>query len=116
MSDSIVIVSAARTPMGSFQGDFASLAAHDLGGAAINAAVARAGLQPALGGEVVFGHWLMAGQGPASARRPAASSSVNRARWAGRAARRRSRLSGASSPSFLRRASSTAGNGPVPLR
>ena len=35
MTDPIVIVSAARTPMGSFQGDFASLAAHDLGGAAI---------------------------------------------------------------------------------
>ena len=48
MSDSIVIVSAARTPMGSFQGDFASLAAHDLGGAAIKAAVERAGIQPAL--------------------------------------------------------------------
>ena len=32
MSESIVIVSAARTPMGSFQGDFASLSAHDLGG------------------------------------------------------------------------------------
>jgi acetyl-CoA C-acetyltransferase len=48
MSDSIVIVSAARTPMGSFQGDFASLAAHDLGGAAIKAAVERAGIQPEL--------------------------------------------------------------------
>jgi acetyl-CoA C-acetyltransferase len=40
MSDSIVIVGAARTPMGAFQGDFSSLAAHDLGGAAIKAAVA----------------------------------------------------------------------------
>jgi acetyl-CoA C-acetyltransferase len=46
MSDSIVIVGAARTPMGSFQGDFASLAAHDLGGAAIKAAVERAGMRP----------------------------------------------------------------------
>ena len=43
MSESIVIVSAARTPMGGFQGDFATLAAHDLGGAAIAAAVQRAG-------------------------------------------------------------------------
>jgi acetyl-CoA C-acetyltransferase len=44
MSDPIVIVSAARTPMGSFQGDFSSLAAHDLGGVAIRAAVERAGV------------------------------------------------------------------------
>jgi acetyl-CoA C-acetyltransferase len=36
-SDPIVIVGAARTPMGSFQGDFSALAAHDLGGAAIRA-------------------------------------------------------------------------------
>ncbi|MBK7509988.1 MAG: acetyl-CoA C-acyltransferase [Comamonadaceae bacterium] len=68
MSDSIVIVSAARTPMGSFQGDFASLAAHDLGGAAIKAAVERAGIQPALVDEVIFGNCLMAGQGQAPAR------------------------------------------------
>ena len=45
MSDPIVIVSAARTPMGSFQGDFTPLAAHDLGGAAIKAAVERAGMR-----------------------------------------------------------------------
>jgi hypothetical protein len=44
--DPIVIVSAARTPMGSFQGDFSPLAAHDLGGAAIKAAVERAGIRP----------------------------------------------------------------------
>ena len=44
--DPIVIVSAARTPMGAFQGDFSSLAAHDLGGAAIKAAVERAGIEP----------------------------------------------------------------------
>ncbi|MBK9197643.1 acetyl-CoA C-acyltransferase [Candidatus Skiveiella danica] len=68
MSDSIVIVSAARTPMGSFQSDFASLAAHDLGGAAIKAAVERAGIQPALVDEVIFGNCLMAGQGQAPAR------------------------------------------------
>ena len=48
MTESIVIVSAARTPMGGFQGDFASLAAHDLGGAAIKAAVERAGIAPEL--------------------------------------------------------------------
>ncbi|WP_343292632.1 acetyl-CoA C-acyltransferase [Vandammella animalimorsus] len=68
MSESIVIVSAARTPMGSFQGDFAALAAHDLGGAAIKAAVERAGVQPEQVDEVIFGNVLMAGQGQAPAR------------------------------------------------
>jgi acetyl-CoA C-acetyltransferase len=68
MSDSIVIVGAARTPMGAFQGDFSSLAAHDLGGAAIKAAVERAGINPELVTEVLFGNCLMAGQGQAPAR------------------------------------------------
>ncbi len=71
MSESIVIVSAARTPMGAFQGDFSSLAAHDLGGAAIRAAVARAGISPDLVTEVIFGNCLMAGQGQAPARQAA---------------------------------------------
>ncbi len=71
MSDSIVIVGAARTPMGGFQGDFASLAAHDLGGAAIRAAVQRAGIAPELVEEVLFGNCLMAGQGQAPARQAA---------------------------------------------
>ena len=71
MSDPIVIVSAARTPMGSFQGDFSPLAAHDLGGAAIKAAVERAGIQPELVTEVLFGNCLMAGQGQAPARQAA---------------------------------------------
>ena len=71
MSDPIVIVSAARTPMGSFQGDFANLAAHDLGGVAIKAAIERAGIQPELVTEVLFGNCLMAGQGQAPARQAA---------------------------------------------
>ena len=66
--DSIVIVGAARTPMGSFQGDFSSLAAHDLGGAAIKAAVERAGITGDQVNEVLFGNCLMAGQGQAPAR------------------------------------------------
>ena len=68
MSDSIVITGAARTPMGAFQGDFASLAAHDLGGAAIKAAVERAAISGDAVGEVLFGNCLMAGQGQAPAR------------------------------------------------
>jgi acetyl-CoA C-acetyltransferase len=71
MSDSIVIVGAARTPMGAFQGDFASLAAHDLGGSAIKAAVQRAGIAPDLVSEVLMGNCLMAGQGQAPARQAA---------------------------------------------
>jgi acetyl-CoA C-acetyltransferase len=68
MSDSIVILGAARTPMGAFQGDFASLSAHDLGGAAIKAAVQRAGIAADKVDEVLFGNCLMAGQGQAPAR------------------------------------------------
>ncbi|MEY3462148.1 MAG: hypothetical protein RLZZ03_1801 [Pseudomonadota bacterium] len=68
MSESIVILGAARTPMGGFQGDFASLAAHDLGGAAIRAAVERAGVSADKIDEVLFGNCLMAGQGQAPAR------------------------------------------------
>ncbi|MES2878656.1 MAG: acetyl-CoA C-acyltransferase [Pseudomonadota bacterium] len=68
MTDSIVIVGAARTPMGGFQGDFSSLSANDLGGAAIKAAVARAGIASDSVDEVLFGNCLMAGQGQAPAR------------------------------------------------
>ena len=71
MQDPIVIVSAVRTPMGAFQGDFATLAAHDLGGAAIKAAVERAGIAPDSVNEVLFGNCLMAGQGQAPARQAA---------------------------------------------
>jgi acetyl-CoA C-acetyltransferase len=71
MTDAIVIVAAARTPMGSFQGDFAKLAAHDLGAAAIRAAVERAAIAPALVDEVLFGNVLSAGQGQAPARQAA---------------------------------------------
>jgi acetyl-CoA C-acetyltransferase len=70
-TDPIVIVGAARTPMGAFQSDFASLAAHDLGGVAIRAALARAGVNGADVDEVLFGNCLMAGQGQAPARQAA---------------------------------------------
>jgi len=72
MSEQIVIVSAARTPLGSFQGDFAGLAAHDLGGVAIKEALARAMKGSKLTAdrvdELIFGNCLMAGQGQAPAR------------------------------------------------
>ena len=71
MPDTIVIVSAARTPMGGFQGDFSSLSAHDLGGSAIKAAIERSGIKPELVTEVLFGNCLMAGQGQAPARQAA---------------------------------------------
>jgi acetyl-CoA C-acetyltransferase len=67
-NDPIVIVGAARTPIGGFQGDFASLAASDLGAVAIKAAVERAGVAPADVEEVIFGNCLLAGQGQAPAR------------------------------------------------
>jgi len=71
MTDPIVIVSAARTPMGSFQGVFGSLSAPQLGAVAIRAAVGRAGIDPALVEEVVFGCVLPAGVGQAPARQAA---------------------------------------------
>ena len=71
MSETIVIVSATRTPMGSFQGDFTPLSANDLGGVAIKAAVEKAGLQPQQVDEVIFGNVLTAGQGQAPARQAA---------------------------------------------
>ncbi|MDA0226810.1 MAG: acetyl-CoA C-acyltransferase [Proteobacteria bacterium] len=71
MSETIWIAAAARTPMGAFQGDFASLAAHDLGGVAIGAALTRADVAPQLVDEVLMGNCLMAGQGQAPARQAA---------------------------------------------
>ena len=76
MNDPIVIVGAARTPMGAFQGDFASLPAVDLGAAAIRAAVERAGIPAEKVDEVLFGNCLMAGQGQAPARQAAIKAGV----------------------------------------
>jgi len=70
-NDPVVIVGAARTPMGGFQGDFSTLAASDLGAAAIKAAVERAGVAPADVDKVIFGCVLPAGQGQAPARQAA---------------------------------------------
>ena len=68
MADSIVIVSAARTPIGGLLGDFASLQAWELGAVAIKAAVERAGVPGDAIDEVLLGNCLMAGQGQAPAR------------------------------------------------
>ena len=67
-NDPIVIVAIARTPMGAFQGELASLTASQLGAVAIKAAVARAGLKPEQIEEVIIGCVLPAGQGQAPAR------------------------------------------------
>ena len=67
-SDPIVIVSAARTPMGGFQGELKGFAAPELGSAAIRAALERSGLKPEEVQEVIMGCVLPAGQGQAPAR------------------------------------------------
>ncbi|MBV9362099.1 MAG: acetyl-CoA C-acetyltransferase, partial [Betaproteobacteria bacterium] len=67
-SDPIVIVSAARTPMGAFQGELKGFAAPELGAAAIRAAVERAKIGADEVGEVIMGCVLPAGQGQAPAR------------------------------------------------
>ncbi len=66
--DEIVILSAARTPIGAFQGAFRNLAAPKLGGRAIAGAIERAGIAPADVGQVYMGCVLQAGQGQAPAR------------------------------------------------
>ncbi|MGC8807312.1 MAG: acetyl-CoA C-acyltransferase [Thiomonas sp.] len=71
MTDPIVIVSAARTPIGGLLGDFSALPAWELGAAAIAAAVQRAGIQGEQVDEVLMGNCLMAGQGQAPARQAA---------------------------------------------
>ncbi len=68
MSDPVVIVSAARTPIGGLLGDFSNLAAWELGAVAIQAAVQRAGISADLIDEALIGNCLMAGQGQAPAR------------------------------------------------
>src|SRR5262245_48454007 len=70
-NDPIVIVSAARTPMGAFQGELKGFAAPELGAAAIRAAVERAKIKPDEIQELMMGCVLPAGQGQAPARQAA---------------------------------------------
>lgn len=71
MSDPVVLVSVARTPMGGMMGSLSGLAAHELGAIAIKAAVERAGISPDAVQEVIMGNVLQAGQGQAPARQAA---------------------------------------------
>jgi acetyl-CoA C-acetyltransferase len=68
MSDDVVIVSAARTPVGSFNGAFATVPAHELGAVAIKGALERAGIEPSQVSEVIMGQILTAAQGQNPAR------------------------------------------------
>ena len=73
MQDDIVIVGAARTPVGAFNGAFGSLPAHELGKAAIQEAMKRAGVEGKQVSEVIMGQILTAGQG----QNPARQASIN---------------------------------------
>jgi acetyl-CoA C-acetyltransferase len=76
MSDDVVIVSAARTPVGSFNGAFGTLPAHDLGAIAIKAALQRAGIEPARVSEVIMGQILTAAQGQNPARQASIAAGI----------------------------------------
>ena len=76
MSDDVVIVSAARTPVGSFNGAFASTPAHELGAIAIRAALERAGVEPARVSEVIMGQILTAAQGQNPARQASIAAGI----------------------------------------
>jgi acetyl-CoA C-acetyltransferase len=76
MKDDIVIVSAARTPVGSFNGAFANLPAHELGKAAIQEALKRAGVEGGRVSEVIMGQILTAGQGQNPARQASIAAGI----------------------------------------
>ena len=78
MPDPIVIVGLARTPMGGFQGELSGASASQLGGVAIKAALARAGVAAVDVDEVLMGNVLSAGQGQAPARQAAFAAGLPR--------------------------------------
>jgi acetyl-CoA C-acetyltransferase len=76
MKDDIVIVSAARTPVGAFNGVFANLPAHELGKVALKAVLERAGIEGAQVSEVIMGQILTAGQGQNPARQASIAAGI----------------------------------------
>jgi acetyl-CoA C-acetyltransferase len=76
MATEIVIASAARTPIGSFNGAFSAVPAHDLGKVAIKGALERAKVKPEEVDEVIMGQILSAGQGQNPARQAAVNSGI----------------------------------------
>jgi acetyl-CoA C-acetyltransferase len=76
MQDDIVIVGAARTPVGAFNGAFGSLPAHELGKAAIQEAMKRAGIEGKQVSEVIMGQILTAGQGQNPARQASIAAGI----------------------------------------
>lgn len=72
----VVIAAGARTPVGSFNGSFANLPAHDLGAVAIGAALQRAKVEPAEVSEVIMGQILTAAQGQNPARQAAMKAKI----------------------------------------
>ncbi len=76
MQDDIVIVGAARTPVGAFNGAFANLPAHELGKVAIEAALKRAGVDGKDVSEVIMGQILTAGQGQNPARQASIAAGI----------------------------------------
>lgn len=76
MMEDIVIVSAAHTPIGAFNGAFATLPAHELGKTAIVAALTRAGIAPLAVSEVILGQVLAAGQGQNPPRQAAIAAGI----------------------------------------
>jgi acetyl-CoA C-acetyltransferase len=72
----VVIVSAVRTPVGSFNGAFAALPAHELGRQAIKAAVERVGIEPGQVNEVILGQVLQAGAGQGPARQASVNAGI----------------------------------------
>src|SRR5262245_33762847 len=76
MADDVVIVAAARTPVGSFNGAFANLPAHELGQVAIKAALERAGVEGKRVSEVIMGQILSAGEGQNPARQASIAAGI----------------------------------------
>ncbi len=76
MNDPVVIVSAVRTPLAAFQGEFSTLSANELGAVAIRAAIERADVDATRIEDVIMGNVLMAGQGQAPARQAALKAGI----------------------------------------